>query len=231
MLFYFFFIICLIEVVINTVIQNESDLISSLSEEKEKVTLSINSKIDVTEEIEINKSIKKLSFIGNSLDHSKLYLSFPLYFKSSLEEIEITNININGTLVFNNNKNITFNSVNLNGYIDSNFDKKTTTDIKISKLIYKPTGDLVRNCINLSGNVTIVNSYFFGDSSCQNRLIHYNGLDQYSLNLKESIFNGEYLCPFLSIENAVKANIETSTFEKGYSSENIDGGYKKIKFF
>jgi len=223
MLYYFFFIICLI-VIINAVVQNEDDIINNLSKNVNEIILDINSKIDITKEITINNSIKKLSFFGNPLEHSELKLNFPLNFESNLEKIEIKNININGTLVFNNNKEIIFNTVNLNGYINSNFDKKNAAKINISKLTYRPTGDVIRNCINLSGDVTINNSYFYGDSSCQNRLIHFNGLNKYTFELKESFFNGNHLCPFLSIENALKANIESSSFEKGYSSENIDGG-------
>jgi len=61
-------------------------------------------------------------------------------------------------------------------------------------------------------------------SSCQNRLLHYNGLENYKFDIKESYFNGKYECPFLNIENALNANIESSHFEKGYSSRDISGG-------
>ena len=71
----------------------------------------------------------------------------------------------------------------------------------------------------------LLKSNFNGNSSCRNRLLHYNGFNNYILDLKESSFNGEYECPFLSIENALYANIESSHFEKGYSSRYIDGGY------
>jgi len=122
------------------------------------------------------------------------------------------------------NKKITIDSVNLNGYIDSDFDEDSNNSIEITKLNYKPNGESVENCINLSGNIKINESNFNGNSSCRNRLLHYSGFEKYTLDLKKSKFNGEYECPFLSVENALNANIETSYFEKGYSSRYIEGG-------
>jgi len=209
------------------VVSNESEIIKNLSNSESTIILGINSEIDITEEINITSTFQKLSFIGNSLNSSKLNLKKPLYFESNIKEIEINNININGILVFKNNKRITFNTVNLNGYIDSYFDKNINEYIKFTNITYNPNGESMENCINLSGNVKIYNSNFHGNSLCRNRLLHYSGLDKYNFELKESYFNGEYECPFLSIENTLNVNIESSHFEKGYSSRNISGGYIK----
>jgi len=225
MFLYIFFIIGLFKV-INAVVENENVLINHLLESNNICTLNINSEIDITKEIKINSSIQRLYIIGDSLDKAKLNLKYPLYFDSSIEEVVIENINIDGNLFFKNNEKITINAVNLNGYIDSDFDDNNSNEyIEITKLNYKPLGEPVENCINLVGNIKINKSNFYGNSSCQNRLLHYNGLSKYSFDLKESFFNGAYECPFLNIENALNANIETSYFEKGYSSSFIDGGY------
>jgi len=227
MIFHICFIIWLIEVINAVVVNNENEIINLFTEYNDEITLDINSEINITKDINISNSIKKLSITGDSLVSSKLNFIYPLFFDSNIEEIKIKNINIYGILFFKNNKKITLNNVNLNGYIDSDFDKSSNEFIEIENFIYKPTEKSVNNCINLSGNVKIVNSYFNGDSSCQNRLLHYNGLGNYNFDFKESNFNGEYKCPFLSIENASTANIESSHFEKGYSSKNINGGYIK----
>jgi len=229
-LYYIYFIINLFEILNAVVIESENDVINNLSSSNNKVTLEINSEIDITQEISINNSIKQLYIIGSSLNSAKLNLNYPLFFDSSIEEIEIKNIYIKGNLFFNkNNKKIAIDTVNLNGYIDSDFDKSSNNNIEITKLNYKSNGESVENCINLSGNIKIIESNFDGSSSCRNRLLHYNGFKKYKFDLKKSKFNGEYQCPFLSIENALIANIETSYFEKGYSSRYIDGGYIKKK--
>jgi len=223
-----YFITCLINIINATVVVNENDILTNLSESNSIVTLEINSVIDITKEIKINNSIQKLYINGNSLDLAKLNLRYPLYFESNIEEIKIKNITINGSLFFKkNNKKITIDTVNLNGYIDSDFDYYSNNNIEIKKLNYKPKGYSVENCIYLGGNVKIDNSYFLGNSFCRNRLLHYNGFKKYKFDLKESKFNGEYECPFLSIENTTIANIESLYFEKGYSSRSIDGGYIK----
>jgi len=224
MLYYIFFIICLIKIINAVEVKNEHDITTALSEYKNDVTLEVNSQIDIIEDIKINNSIKKLLIIGNSHTSSSLHFEYPLYFDSRIEEIELKNINIIGDLFFKNNRKITLNNVFLNGYIDSDFDETSNEYVKITKFSYRPTGKSVHNCINLSGNVKIDNSSFHGDSSCQNRLIHYNGLESYNFDLKESSFNGGNECSFLSIEYASEANIEYTLFEKGYSSKNIDGG-------
>jgi len=233
--YYIYFIICLIEILNAVVVENGNDIINYFSKSKENIFLNINSEIDITEEIKINVSIKKISFVGNSLVSAKLNLKYPLRFDSNIEEIEIKDINIDGKLFFKKKKikKVIFNSVNLNGYIDFDFDNNSNNVIELTYLTYKPTGELVENCINLSGNLKINKSNFYGNSSCRNRLLHFNGYDKYSLDLKESKFYGKYECPFLSIEYTSNANIETSYFEKGYSSKNIDGGYikKKRKLF
>jgi len=214
-------------------VKNENDLINYLSNSDGEITLKINSEIDITKKININSTIQKLYIIGDSLDSSKINLIHPLYFVSNIEEIKIKNININGNLFFKNNEIITFDTVNLNGYIDSDFDENSNNYIEIARFTYKPVKELVENCINLSGNIKINSSYFYGNSSCRNRLLYYNGFKKYNLDIKESYFNGDYECPFLSIKNALNATIESSYFEKGYSSRYIDGGYikKKREFF
>jgi len=222
---YFIIFIYSIEILNAVVVESENEIINFLSRSDNDVTLNINSKIDIINEIKINSSIKKLSIIGNSIDSSIINLKYPLYFNSYLKEIEIKNIFIYGNLFFNNNEKITINTVYLNGYIDSDFNKTNNNNVEITKLIYKPTLESIENCINLSGNIIINKSNFNGNSSCRNRLLHYNGFNKYTLDIKECNFNGEYECPFLSIQNALNANIETSYFEKGYSSRYIDGGY------
>jgi len=235
--YYIYFIIGFIEV-INAALKNENEIINTLSNSNDsEVTLNIDSEIYITKEIKINHSIKKLSLTGNSLSSAILNLKYPLYFDSTIQDIEIKNININGNIFFNkNNKRIIINTVNLNGFIDSDFDKNSHNTIEITKLNYQPSkGESVENCINFSGNINISQSNFYGSYSCRNRLFYYNGFEKYTLEVKESSFNGEYECPSLSIENASNANIKTSHFEKCYSPRNIDGGYikmnKKIVFF
>jgi len=224
MFYYIFFIICIIEI-INASIKKEEDIINALSNHTTtKVTLNIDSEIDVTEEIKINSSITTLYITGNSPDSSKLNLKYPLYFDSSIKELEIKNISIDGNLFFKNNEKIILDSVHLNGYIDSEFDENSKNSIEITKLDYKSKEEFVEYCINLSGNIKIKNSNFIGNSSCRNRLLHYRGFKKYSLDLKESNFNGEYGCPFLSIEKASYASIKSILFEKGYSSFDVGGG-------
>jgi len=235
-IYYIYFIIGLIiiEVHNEVAIEDENNFINYLASSNKEVTLNINSEIDITKEIVLNDSIKILSIIGDSTLSTKLNLKYPFYFDTNLEKIEIKNININGNLIFKkNNKKITLENVNLNGYIDSDLDSNSNNNIEITNLTYKPSMTSVKNCINLSGNIKINKSNFYGNSSCQNRLLYYNGFEKYKIELKESNFNGNDECPFLSIENALEANIETSYFEKGYSSKSIDGGYikNKIKYY
>ena len=230
MLYYVLLIICLINVINTVPVKNEDELKGSLMKNTSKISLEVDSKISTSQEIPIHHAVKYLSIIGNpQVSSAELNLKYPLYFDSNIDEIVIKNINITGSLFFKGNKNITISSVNLNGYIDSDFNnEKTNKYIEITKLIYKSEGESITNCINLGGDVKIKNSKFYGDSSCQNRLLHYNGYGNYNFDLKDSNFNGGNKCPLLSIENASNVNIEYSNFEKAYSSKKIDGGYLKI---
>jgi len=232
MLYYIFFIICFIEV-INAIIKNESEFISSLRSTNEIVTININSEIDIKNEFTVNSSIKKLIITGGSQDTSKINFRYPIKFNSTLEEIFIESINITGTLFFKDNKYISLNEVDLNGYIDSDFNKNTNKNIEINNLTYTPGKESVENCIYLGGNVKINNSSFYGNSSCHNRIIHYYGLEYYRLFVRKSHFDGKYNCALLSIEKASNSLIENTTFINGYSSKSVNGGYMilKKKFF
>jgi len=175
-IFFIHLIISLIDIINGVVVENENDVINYLSKSNNKVTLITNSEIEIMQEIVMNESIEKLSINGNSLDSAKLNLKYPLHFNTNLKEIEIKNININGTLFFKkNNKIITIDNVNLYGYIDSDFDNNSNNNIEITKFTYKPLMESVENCINLSGNIKIDKSNFYGNSLCRNRLFHYNG--------------------------------------------------------
>ncbi len=224
MLFYITFIIYLFEIINAKVVINEDNITNYLSENTNEVILNINSAINVTKKININNSIRRLSIIGNSLTSASLKFDFPLNFSSNVEEIEIKSINIDGILFFRNNKRIKLNTVNLSGYIDSNFDTNKNEFIEITKLDYKPAQELVDNCINLSGNVKIDKSSFQGNSSCQTRLLYFNGFSSYTFNLQNSSFNGGKKCSLLDIEYTSEANIEYTHFEEGYSPYKKNGG-------
>jgi len=226
MICFIFFIICLIEVITAVDVNDEDQFLSGLNKNTNIVSLSIDTEIRIINKIIIHNSIKKLSINGSSLNSAKLNLQYPLYFNSSIEEININNITINGTLSFQNNQNIIIDTVNLNGFIDSDFGEKSNikSSITVKSLTYKSTGEPVYNCINLSGNVKIFNSKFYGDSSCRNRLLHFNGFKQYKFDITESYFSGNNKCPLLSVDKASNSNIKFSNFEKAYSSENIEGG-------
>jgi len=162
MLYYIYFIICIIEVFNVVALLNENDIINELSKSSGIVTLNINSKIDITKEIKISSLIQKLYITGSSLVSAKLNFKYPLNFDSNIEEVEIKNINIDGNIFFKkNNKKIILDTVNLYGYIDSDFDKNSNNNIEIKNFNYKPTGESVENCINLSGNIKINKSNFF----------------------------------------------------------------------
>ena len=133
--YYVYFIICIIEI-INATIKNEDEVLNTLSKStSNKVSLNINSEIDIIKNITINNSIEILYITGDSPDSSKLNLKYPLYFESSIEEIKIQNLNINGNLFFKkSDKKITIDTVNLNGYIDSDINESNNNYIEITNL-------------------------------------------------------------------------------------------------
>ena len=120
------------------------------------------------------------------MNSSKLFLIYPFHFNTSLEEIEIKNKSIDGNLFLKKkkkNKKIVFNSVYINGSIDFDFDKDSNNYIEITELTYKPINESFENCIKLSGNIKINKSHFYGNSSCRNRLLHYNGFEKYQFEV------------------------------------------------
>ncbi|ORX52138.1 hypothetical protein BCR36DRAFT_286888 [Piromyces finnis] len=223
MLNYLFFLVIYFVLTI-ALIQNENDFIEELSIDNNQISLIIDSTIIINENITLPSTLKILSFIGNSQSTSKLTFNYPIYFNENIEEIEIKNIEIIGTLDFYNTKRITLENVVLNGSIVIDMDDHHHNEyIKFNKVIYRPIkNQIYLYCIDLKGNVIINDSKLYG-GSCQ-RLLNYNGLEKYSLNIKNTYFSGEYQCPCLSITQSKNVNIEYSDFEKGFSEKGMDGG-------
>ena len=212
--------------VIAVTIQNENDLIENLSKNNNnEVNLTIDNDITVTKNITLSTTVNKLSLIGTSLSTSKLIFNYPIYFDDNVEKIELKNIEINGTLLFHNNKHITLDNVILNGNIHTDMDDNANEYIKFNHLIYRPIKNTVHpHCINIKGNLEISDSELYGSSSCQQRLLNFDGLKNYQILIKNSYFSGENQCPCLSITQSKNANITYSIFEKGFSNKEMDGG-------
>jgi len=206
-----------------TTIQNENDLIKKLSEGIDD-TLTINSDITISKNITLSTSLNKLSIIGNS-STSKLTFNYPFRFNDNIEEIELKNVEVKGTLVFHNNKRVTFDNVVFNGNIDTEMNDYINEYIKFNNLTYRPIENKSFNhCINIKGNVEIYNSKLYGSSTCQDRILNFDGLKKYYLNIRNSYFSGEYQCSCISITQSKKANIYYTNFEKGFSKKGLEGG-------
>jgi len=78
-IYYLFFIIHLIELINTIVAENENDIINYLSSDNNEFALNINSEVNITNEIIIKNSIKKLYITGNSPDFAKLNLKYLYY--------------------------------------------------------------------------------------------------------------------------------------------------------
>eukprot|EP00833_Pecoramyces_ruminatium_P005511 jgi/Orpsp1_1/1179543/evm.model.c7180000069815.1 len=218
-------ILYLIKLVHSIEVENENDLINILSKnnsDDDEIIIDVNSEIDIISNITIHNSINKISLIGESTSNSILNFKNKLFFDKGIKEIEIKYLTIKGNFIFNNNEKIIINYVNFIGSIDSNFDSSNEY-IKISYFNYFPSDKLNINCINLSGNVEIKSSKFYGSSSCQNRILHFDGQDKYKLEILNSRFDGKKKCPCLTIENALEANIDYTNFKNAYSSKEING--------
>jgi len=223
MIKFYFLVLFLIVGIRAIIIQNEQDLIDKLSTLNDKDSLTINSDITVTKNISFPSSLNKLSLIGNS--QSSIKFNYPLYFDEDLKEIEFKDITIYGSLLFHNNKRITLNSVILNGNIESDIDENSNEYIKFINVIYRPFSSMsYPNCINLQGNVDILDSKFYGGASCQDRLFNYDGLKKYNLIIRNSYLNGEYQCSCIGITQSLSAKIEYTEFRNGFSNEKIEGG-------
>jgi len=198
------------------------------------INISSNKKIDIQNNVKIVKSFGKLEFIGDNGDTSVLNFinsESQLYFTENVKEIEFRNLSIIGNLFFENNINVTFNSVLIFGSINSNFDKYNE-NVSLINVNYQSSTISTDYCINLGGNVYIDNSQFLGSSLCKLRLLYFSGLEKYNLEIKNSYFDGNYQCPCLKVDRGKNVNINSSYFTRGYIGElnNLNGGGAAIKF-
>jgi len=208
---------------VSVYIRDELDLQNYLNNDKDSLTINIssNKKINIQNDIKIVNSIGKLKFVGTNGDTSVLNFinnGTQLYFTENVKEIEFQNLSIIGNLFFENNINVNFKSVSIFGSIDSNFDKYNEK-VSFTNVNYQSSTISTDYCINLGGNVNINNSQFLGSSSCKLRLLNFNGLNKYNLDIKNSFFDGNYQCPCLKVDNGKNVNIYSSHFTRGYIDE------------
>jgi len=226
MLYYILIIVCLIKILQAILVKNEKEFINTLSKNYDNIVLNIDTEIDITANITINNSFNKLSIIGKSFSSSKLNFLNSINFEKNIIEIELRDIYIIGNINFFNNKRISLNSLILYGNINTIFNDDNNNEyIKLNNVSYSPYIQSNYNCLNLSGNVSIEYSELYGNSLCQNRLLHFEGLNKYALIIKYTNISGEYQCSCMSINGSPDVNIEYSTFEKGFSSKEVEGGY------
>ncbi|OUM60346.1 hypothetical protein PIROE2DRAFT_21099 [Piromyces sp. E2] len=207
-------------------IQNENDFIEKLTKSISDTTinLTIDTNIVVSKNFTLSTKIKKVSLNGK-LSTSILTLDYPLYFDNHVEEVELKNITINGSLLFHNNKKITLDTIILNGNINTDMNDSINEYIKFNKLSYQPIENKKNHhCINIQGNLEITNSEFYGSSSCQERVLNYDGMGNYEITIKNSSISGEYQCSCLTISSSKKADIQYTYFEKGFSGDGKEGG-------
>jgi len=224
LLFFLYVLILLCYIVKSVSIKNESDLLSlfNKNDNQSNLIINIDSEIQINNNIKIENSFEKISFIGNDKDTSKLVFSneeYQLYFTENVKEIEFKNLSIKENLFFDNNINVSFDTVNIYGSIDSNFEKNNEK-IYFLNVSFTASNLPTDFCVNLSGNIEIDNSIFLGNKACQKRLFHFNGLDKYKLDIKNSYYNGNYECPLIRINNGKNVELYASYFDKGYI--NID---------
>ena len=218
-------IICITYTYSETV-NNESDFRNLVLNDKNEIEINLQNKIYITNNLNITKSIQKISIIGNSKENSGIdfnNIQQQIYFGENVKEIEIKNLSITGNIYFDDIKKISIHNVAIYGNINSNFIENDY--VKLSNVTYISSSFLTENCINLSGNVEISYSSFKGSSLCKNRLLMFNGNNEFSITINDSYFSGEYQCACISIENAPNSSIDNSTLEKGYGSISIAGGY------
>ncbi|KAL6626029.1 hypothetical protein U3516DRAFT_809530 [Neocallimastix sp. 'constans'] len=225
MLYYILIIVCLIKILQAILVKNEKEFINNLSKNYDNIVINIDTEIDITANITINNSFNKLSIIGKSFSSSKLNFLNSINFEKNIIEIELRDIYIIGNINFFNNKRISLNSLILYGNINTIFNDDNNNEyIKLNNVSYSPYIQSNYNCLNLSGNVSIEYSELYGNSLCQNRLLHFEGLNKYALIIKYTNISGEYQCSCMSINGSPDVNIEYSIFEKGFSSKEVEGG-------
>jgi len=149
-------------------VNNENDLINGFSNNKsvDELTIIINNGIlNISNDINLNNNnIKKLIITGESKDNSILNfnnINNGFTFGKSINEIKLNKISIKGCLKFINNINIEIDDVNINGTLDFNnqcSNDQCTNDqsIYINKLDFYSETSSKDYCINLFGNVKYI---------------------------------------------------------------------------
>ncbi|ORX51868.1 hypothetical protein BCR32DRAFT_273587 [Anaeromyces robustus] len=203
-------------------VNNETELNKNLYNISSKsLTLNINSvDIEIVNDIIINKNIQTLSIIGISKESSVLKFNnklFGIIFSDSIKSLTIKNISIHGYLKFENISKVNIENIDIYGTIDFYNDTINNQSVKINNLIYHAisNSNSINNCIELFGNIVISNSIFYGNTSCENSIVSYNGENINNIEISNSHFDGVYSNNCLEINNAFKSNILSSIFEKG----------------
>jgi len=187
-----------------------------------------NGIIDIAKNITLNNKIHNLIIIGDSKDNSTLNfntLNTDFIFVKSVNKIKLNKITIKGSLKFFNNIEVEIDDVNIYGTLTFNNQCSSTKctenqSININNLNFYSETDSNEYCINLFGNVKINNALFYGNPSCKNGIMKYDGENINNIEITNSYFNGEFSNQCLKIVNSLKSYILSSTFRNGASLKN-----------
>jgi len=234
----FHYILIINSTIIN--VNNEDDLINGFNNNLEDIlTINIkNTNLKITNNSiidNINKNtLKKIIINGVAKEDSILILDNSInkliFNNENIKEIHINKLTIYGFLDFVKYQEVILENVVLYGRLNFNNYKESNKLIDISNFQYYDKLNIkTNNCIDLYGNVTINNSYFYGNPSCSDSLLSFKGENINNLQINNSYFDGAYSNNCVSISNSSKSHISSSLFEKGGSFKN--GGYLIFYFY
>ncbi|ORX57942.1 hypothetical protein BCR36DRAFT_277673 [Piromyces finnis] len=227
-LFKILYIISYFNIIISKIngknVYNKDEFIESLVNGEE--TLSIGNHIVLDNLDVLNINIKKISISGSANNSTLNFVnvdSINLSFLENCEDIKLKNIAINGNIKFNNNLNIDFYKVKLNGYfISNNNDTSIYKNLKISySEFHLPNQSNGYEIYNY--HMDIINSKWYGNTISNIHLIKIENAKTHptNINIKNSNFDGNYYNGAISLQYA-SFTCSDSKFEQFYS------GYKLL---
>ncbi|OUM69448.1 hypothetical protein PIROE2DRAFT_2534 [Piromyces sp. E2] len=208
-------------------VNSEDELLNNIKLKTDSLTINIEKKVEIHDEIEINNNIKELNIIGTSKDNSILIfndITNGLIFTGNIQKVKIKDITIFGYLKFINSNYIEINDTILNGTMDIESNDSNSLIINFNNFVFQGNTNKKNSCISLVGNVDINNSTFYGSPHCEDSIISYNGENHNTIIIKNSKFDGVYSNNCLNIFQAYKFDIKLSQLFNGGAYNEKGGG-------
>ncbi|ORX52524.1 hypothetical protein BCR36DRAFT_369323 [Piromyces finnis] len=206
------------------------DALSKKTSDEIKINIKNNIIVNDIEKLNINSSISKITIKGESLSKSKLTFTHQnggLYFDKNIQEINILDITLISSMLFNNNENIKFENVIIDdGSYIFNMTSTKENNVTITNSRINPP-EIKKSFLMefYQSNLYIDHTQFYGNKNLLKGVILMRNEKEFlasgKFHLTNTLFSGGYETKFLDVNSVKEIRFSNSEMKESFGKNEL----------